>query len=60
MQSSKHCYKDAQLNEDLSSIKKTQLEMKDTLIEIENNLQGNNVEWMKPRIKSIIWNIRKQ
>ena len=28
--------------EDLSSIKKIQSEMKDTLIEINNNLQGNN------------------
>ena len=27
-----------QLSEDLNSIKKTQLEMKDTLIEIKNNL----------------------
>ena len=34
--------------------------MKDTLIEIKNNLQGNKVEWMKPRMKSSIWNIRKQ
>ena len=31
-----------ELSEDLSSIKKTQSEMKDTLIEIKNNLQGNN------------------
>ena len=31
-----------ELSEDLSSIKKTQLEMKDTLIEIKDNLQGNN------------------
>ena len=30
------------LSEDLSSMKKTQSEMKDTLIEIKNNLQGNN------------------
>ena len=30
-----------ELSEDLSSIKKTQSEMKDSLIEI-NNLQGNN------------------
>ena len=30
------------LSEDLSSIKKTQSEMKDTLIEIKNKLQGNN------------------
>ena len=31
-----------QLSEDLKSIKKIQSEMKDTLIEIKNNLQGNN------------------
>ena len=30
------------ISEDLSSIKKIQSEMKDTLIEIKNNLQGNN------------------
>ena len=30
------------LKEDLSSIKKTQSETKDTLIEIKNNLQGNS------------------
>ena len=33
--------------------------MKDTLIDIKDNLQGNNSKWMKPRIKSMIWNIRK-
>ena len=31
-----------ELSEDLNSIKKTQSETKDTLIEIKNNLQGNN------------------
>ena len=31
-----------ELSEDLSSINKIQSEMKDTLIEIKNNLQGNN------------------
>ena len=31
-----------ELSEDLSSIKKTQSETKDTLIEIKNNVQGNN------------------
>ena len=30
------------LSEDLSRIKRNQSEMKDTLIEIKNNLQGNN------------------
>ena len=49
-----------ELSEDLNSIKKLQSETKDTLTEINNNLQGNTIEWMKPRIKSMIWNIRKQ
>ena len=31
-----------ELSEDLNSIKKIQSEMKDTLCEIKNNLQGNN------------------
>ena len=31
-----------ELSEDLSSIKQIQSETKDTLIEIKNNLQGNN------------------
>ena len=31
-----------EVGEDFSSIKKIQSEMKDTLIEIKNNLQGNN------------------
>ena len=31
-----------ELNEDLNSIKNIQSEMKDTLIEIKNNLQGDN------------------
>ena len=31
-----------ELNEDLNGIKKFESEMKDTLIEIKNNLQGNN------------------
>ena len=31
-----------ELSEDLSSIKKTQVEMKDTLTAIKNNLKGNN------------------
>ena len=31
-----------ELSEDLSSIKKIQSEMKDALIEIKTNLQGNN------------------
>ena len=31
-----------ELSEDLSSLKKIRSETKDTLIEIKNNLQGNN------------------
>ena len=31
-----------ELGEDLNSMKKIQSEMKDTLIEIKNNLQGNS------------------
>ena len=49
-----------ELSEDLSSIKKTQSEMEGTLIALKNHLQGNTIEWMKLRIKSMIWNIRKQ
>ena len=49
-----------ELSEDLNIIKKIQSEIKDTLIEIKNNLQGNTIEWMKPRVKSMIWNIRNQ
>ena len=48
------------LNEDLSSIKKIQSEMRDTLIIIKNNSQGNNSRMDDARIKSMIWNIRKQ
>ena len=49
-----------ELSEDPSSIKKIQSEMKDSLTEIKNNLQGNNRRVVKPRLKSVIWNIRKQ
>ena len=49
-----------ELSEDHSSIKKIQSETKESLIEIKNNLQGTTVEWMKPRIKIMIWNIRKK
>ena len=44
--------------ENLSSIKRIQSEIKDALTEIKNNLQST-VEWMKLRIKSVIWKIRK-
>ena len=36
-----------ELSEELNSIKKIQGEMKDTLVEIKNNLQGNNSRMMK-------------
>ena len=49
-----------ELSEDLKNITKIQSEMRDTLIEIKNNLQGNNSRVMKQSIKSMIWNIRKQ
>ena len=49
-----------ELSEVLNSIKKMQSQMKDTLIEIKNNLQGNSSRVDEPRFKSMIWNIRKQ
>ena len=61
MQRSKHIIRMLkELSEDLSSIKKTQSEIKDTLIEIRTIYRETTVQWMKPRIKSMIWNIRKQ
>ena len=47
-----------ELSEDLNSIKDIQSETNDTLIEIKNHLQETTIEW--PRIKSMIWDIRKQ
>ena len=49
-----------ELSEDLSSIKKIQSEMKDTLIEIKNNLQENNSREDEGENQINIWNIRKQ
>ena len=49
-----------ELSEDFNSIKEIQSENNETLIEIKNNLQGNNSRVDKPRIKSIIWNIKEQ
>ena len=37
-----------ELSEDLNSIKKIQSEMKDSLSEIKNNVQGNNSRVHKP------------
>ena len=44
-----------ELSEDLSSIRKTQSETKDTLIEIKNNLQRNNsrVDEAENQIKNL-------
>ena len=44
-----------EFSEKFNSIKKIKSEFKDTLIERETTVQ-----WMKPRIKSMIWNIREQ
>ena len=48
-----------ELSEDLSSIKKIQSETKVTQIKI-TIYRETTVKWMKARIKSMIWNIRKQ
>ena len=48
------------LSEDLNGIKMIYSKTKETLIEIKNNLQGNNSRVGEVRIKSVIWNIRKQ
>ena len=48
-----------ELNWYFISIKKTQAEIKVTLSEIKKNIQETN-KWMKPRIESMIWNIRKK
>ena len=45
-----------EFSEDLSSIKKIQSEMKDSIIEIKNNLQGNNSRVDEAEIKTMIWN----
>ena len=46
-----------EISEDLNSIRKIESEMKDILITI---YRETTVEWMKPKIKLMIWNIRKQ
>ena len=48
------------LSEDLNSIKNTQSETKDTLIEIKNNLQGNNSRMDETENQINDWEIRKQ
>ena len=49
-----------ELSEDLNNIKKIQAEMKDSPMDIKNNLQETTVEWIKLRVKLMIWEIRKQ
>ena len=49
-----------ELSEDLNSIKKIQLETKDTLIAIKNNLQGNNSRMDETENQINDWEIRKQ
>ena len=48
-----------ELSEDLSSIKKIQSEMKDTLIEM-NNLHGNNRRVNEAKNQIMIWDLRNQ
>ena len=43
-----------------NSIKKTQAEMKIALSEIRKIYRESTAEWMKLRIKSMIWNIKKK
>ena len=47
-----------EISEDLNSIKQVQSEMKDTLIEKRTIYRETTVEWMKLRIKSMVWNIK--
>ena len=42
-----------ELSEDLDNIKKIQLQMKDTLTETKNNLQGNTVDETKSQINDL-------
>ena len=49
-----------ELSKEFSSIKKIHSETKDTLIKIKNNYRETTVKWMRPKIKSMICNIKKQ
>ena len=49
-----------ELSEDLNNVKKIQSEMRDTPIEINKNLQGNNNRMDEAKIKSMIWNRSKK
>ena len=49
-----------ELSEDLNCIEEIQLVTKGTLIEIRTIYRETTVKGMKPRIKSMIWNLRKK
>ena len=49
-----------EVSEDLNSIKKIPSDTKDKLIEIKNNLQGNNSRVHEAENKPMIWNISRQ
>ena len=49
-----------ELTGDFNCIKKNEAEIKVTLSEIKKNYREPTVEWMKLRIKSMIWNTRKR
>ena len=49
-----------ELSEDLNSIKKDPVRNEGPLIEVRTIYRETKVEWIKPRIKSRIWNTRKQ
>ena len=49
-----------ELSEGLNSLKNIQSETKDTQIEIKIIYKETTVKQMRPRIRSMIWNIRKQ
>ena len=50
-----------EFREDLNSIKKIPSETKDSLIKIKKTIYRERiVEWMKPRVKPMIWNIRSK
>ena len=48
------------IKKDIRTIRKNHSEMKYTLTEMKNYLQGSTIEYMKPRIKSAIWKVRMQ
>ena len=49
-----------ELSEDLNSIKRSSQKQRILKLKLRTIYRETMVEWMKPRIKSMIWNIRKQ